>query len=148
VVLLAGFPYFVAIINLPQRFQIVNGDTPILAGVHLLPMLCLVAFGSSQFLLHETARLTFYLGSAIGGVMSSKSNLTAYTAIVVSRLILSACGLFTIASGSSPIDRAIYVYEVILEFRNGLTFSSIAMMVNLVSKSEDNGKFLYSPLKE
>jgi len=44
-VLLTGFPFFVALINLPQRFQIVNGDTPIMAGVHLLPLLCSMAFG-------------------------------------------------------------------------------------------------------
>lgn len=44
-ILLTGFPYYVAIINLPQRFQVVNGDSPIMAGVHLLPLLCAMAFG-------------------------------------------------------------------------------------------------------
>lgn len=46
-VLLTGFPYFIAIINLPQRFQIVNGDSPIMAGVHLMPLLCAMALGGS-----------------------------------------------------------------------------------------------------
>ena len=45
VVLLTGFPYFIAIIHLPYRFQLVNGDSPIGAGVKLLPMLCSTAFG-------------------------------------------------------------------------------------------------------
>lgn len=40
-----GFPFFVVIINLPLRFQIVNGDSPIMAGVHLLPMLGTSAVG-------------------------------------------------------------------------------------------------------
>lgn len=34
------------LINLPQRFQIVNGNRPIDAGVHLLPMLCSAAVGA------------------------------------------------------------------------------------------------------
>lgn len=44
-ILLTGFPYFVVVINLPQRFQVVNGDSPIMAGVHLLPLLSAMAFG-------------------------------------------------------------------------------------------------------
>lgn len=35
-----------ATINLPIRFQIVNGDTPTMAGVRLLPMLVAAAFGT------------------------------------------------------------------------------------------------------
>lgn len=44
-IFLTGFPYFIAIINLPQRFQIVNGKSPIQAGVRLLPLLCSMALG-------------------------------------------------------------------------------------------------------
>ena len=44
-VFLTGFPWFITIINLPQRFQIVNGNTPIKAGLQLLPLLCSMALG-------------------------------------------------------------------------------------------------------
>lgn len=42
---LTGFPFFTVIINLPLRFQIVNGDSPVMAGLHLVPMLGLSALG-------------------------------------------------------------------------------------------------------
>ena len=53
-IFLTGFPYFIAIINLPQRFQIVNGNSPIEAGVRLLPLLCSMALGKfeSRYCLH------------------------------------------------------------------------------------------------
>lgn len=47
-IFMTGFPYFITIINLPQRFQIVNGDTPLMAGVHLLPLLASMALGKSK----------------------------------------------------------------------------------------------------
>jgi hypothetical protein len=46
--LFVGFPFFVVIINLPLQFQIVNGDTPIMAGVHLLPLLAAAAVGKFE----------------------------------------------------------------------------------------------------
>jgi hypothetical protein len=42
---LAGFPYFIAVINLPQRFQLVNGLSPVGAGLRLMPLLSFFAFG-------------------------------------------------------------------------------------------------------
>lgn len=42
---LTGLPLFVVVINLPTRFQVVNGDGPIMSGVHLLPFLAGSAFG-------------------------------------------------------------------------------------------------------
>ena len=45
---MTGFPYLIAVINLPQRFQIVNRETPLMAGVHLLPLLCSMAFGKRE----------------------------------------------------------------------------------------------------
>ena len=47
-IFLTGYPYLVVIINLPQRFQIVNSDTPVMAGVHLLPLLCSMALGKLE----------------------------------------------------------------------------------------------------
>jgi hypothetical protein len=40
-----GFPFFVVIINLPLHFQIVNGNSPIMAGIRLIPMLGVSALG-------------------------------------------------------------------------------------------------------
>lgn len=34
-----GFPFMGVVVNLPQRYQAVNGVSPLLAGVYLLPLL-------------------------------------------------------------------------------------------------------------
>ena len=47
-----GFPFFTVIINSPLRFQIVNGESPIMAGLHLVPMLRLSAVGKIECPLH------------------------------------------------------------------------------------------------
>ena len=47
VILLMGFPLWVSVVNLPQRFQIVYRESVIMAGVHLLPLLCSVALGKA-----------------------------------------------------------------------------------------------------
>jgi hypothetical protein len=60
--------------------------------------------------------------------------------IAASCLILLGCGLLSTISDSHDIEKAIYGYEVILGFGTGLTFSSMTLMVNVVSSKEDNGK--------
>jgi hypothetical protein len=40
-----GFPFFVAVVNLPLRLQIVNGETPIGAGLRVMPFLSFNAVG-------------------------------------------------------------------------------------------------------
>ncbi|KAL8699912.1 MAG: hypothetical protein Q9201_005739 [Fulgogasparrea decipioides] len=120
-VLLTGFPYFVAIINLPQRFQVVNGDSPIMAGVHLLPLLCAMAFGSF-----------------LGGAASSKKNFTSQTLILAACLILLGCGLMSTLSGDREFYKPTYGYQLILGLGVGLTFSGGTLLTNINSKSEDN----------
>ena len=122
--LLTGFPYFVAVINLPQGFQVVNGDSPIMACVHLLPLLCGIAFGNF-----------------IGGAASSKKNLTSPTLIFATCLILIGCGLMSTLGGGREFYTPAYGYQLILGLGVGLTFSSGTLLTNLACKSEDVGKF-------
>ncbi|KAG9245408.1 major facilitator superfamily transporter [Calycina marina] len=56
---ITGFSFLVVLISLPQRFQIVNLDDTVMAGIHLPPMLISVGFGS-----------------AVGGMASVKRNNT------------------------------------------------------------------------
>lgn len=116
----SGFSYLIAIINLPQRLQIANGNTPILAGVHLLPLLCSMA-----------------LGSGLGGAVSSKRNFTSHTLIVAACLILLGCGLMSTIKETRSIDTAVYGYQFILGLGTGLTFSSVTIMTNM-SNSRSN----------
>lgn len=45
---LAGFPFFIIIIVLPLRFQLLNGNSPTMAGIHILPLLTCSAIGTYQ----------------------------------------------------------------------------------------------------
>ncbi|KAK0506855.1 hypothetical protein JMJ35_010709 [Cladonia borealis] len=119
-ILLNGFPYFVAIINLPLRFQVVNGDSPIMAGVHLLPLLNSMAFGSF-----------------VGGAASSKKNNTFPTLIIAACLVLLGCGLLSTLGGGREFYKPTYGYQVILGLGVGLTFSSVTALTNINSKSKD-----------
>lgn len=140
-VLLTGFPYFVAVINLPQRFQVVNGDSPIKAGVHLLPLL-----GSMALSKILSAAVTFswsnrILGSFIGGAASSKKNNTSPILIFATCLIFLGCGLLSTLSGGREFYKPTYGYQVLLGFGVGLTLSSSTVLTNINSKSEDLGKW-------
>jgi hypothetical protein len=56
--ILLGFPQWIAVINLPQRFQLVYNEDPIYAGVHLMPLLVSIAFGKNSALPVELLSLT------------------------------------------------------------------------------------------
>ncbi|KIN05353.1 hypothetical protein OIDMADRAFT_39623 [Oidiodendron maius Zn] len=111
---LTGGPFFVATINLPIRFQIVNGDTPTMAGVRLLPMLAAAAFGG-----------------AIGGAISSKKNLTSYQLIGAACFMLVGSGLLSTVSNGPGISPALYGYQVLLGLGIGITLSSYTLLVAL-----------------
>lgn len=139
---MTGFPYFVAVINLPQRFQVVNGDSPIMAGVHLLPLLCGMGFGETpkaMASIHLAKCVT--KGSFLGGAASSKKNLTSPTLIFASCLILLGCGLLSTLGGGREFYTPTYGYQLILGLGVGLTFSGGTLLTNLACKSEDLGKF-------
>ena len=139
-VLLTGFPYFVAIINLPQRFQVVNGDSPIMAGIHLMPLLCSMAFGKTLSAAIRSLSPNIRLGGFVGGAASSKKNFTSPTLIFATCLILLGCGLCSRLGGSREFYTPTYGYQVILGLGVGLTFSSGTLSTNLASNSGDVGR--------
>ena len=115
-----GFPFYVSIINLPQRFQLANADTPIMAGVHLLPLLCSMA-----------------LGSGLGGALSKKKNITSHTLIVAACLILLGCGLMSTLEETRTLDSAVYGYQFILGLGVGLTLSAGTLMTSTSTAPRD-----------
>ena len=102
-----GFSMYVMLIELPQRFQIVNYASPVSAGVRLLPIL-----GSSA------------LAAMIGGMASSKKNNTAATLIVAACLMALGTGLISTVDHESRVQAKLYGFEVIFGFGIGLTFST------------------------
>lgn len=116
VTLLTGFPYICFSIILPERFQMVNNQEPLMAGVRILPMLSACAFGSF-----------------LGGAISGKRNNTSYTLVGASCLQLVGVGLMTTVSGDSEKAAAQYGFQVIFGLGVGLSFSAATIMTNILA---------------
>ncbi|RDA91221.1 hypothetical protein CP533_3409 [Ophiocordyceps camponoti-saundersi (nom. inval.)] len=111
--LLTGFPYISLCIIIPERFQIVDGEKALLAGVHILPLLGACA-----------------AGSFLGGALSSKRNNTSYTLVGASCLQLVGVGLMTTMNGTQLSAAAQYGYQAIFGLGVGLSFSAATIMTN------------------
>ncbi|SZF00945.1 unnamed protein product [Blumeria hordei] len=116
---LAGFPFFIIIINIPIRYQLLNGDTPTMAGIHLLSLLALSA-----------------AGSALGGALSINKNRTCITLIMASILTCLGTGLLSTAPNSRTIEPIQFFYQALLGLGLGLSVSSITIMTGLASDLE------------
>lgn len=120
--LFTGFPLFLTLIQLPERFQIVNNTSPIGAGVRLMPLLFASAFGSS-----------------FAGFCSSRKNNTFWTLLGASSLMLIGCGLMSSVSSSASVQPSIYGYQVIFGLGIGMTFSTVIILVSLEVEFRDFG---------
>lgn len=119
--MLTGFPYVALTIVIPERLQIVNGESVLLAGVHLLPLLGACA-----------------TGSFLGGAISSKRNNTSFTLVLASCLQLLGVGLMVLVSSETTPPPSQYGFESIFGLGVGLSFSSATIMTNiLASEGED-----------
>lgn len=116
---MSGFPFFIVMINLPIRFQILNGNSPTMAGVHLMPLLALSA-----------------TGSCIGGLFSVSKNRTYYTLVFAFVLMCLGTGLLSTIPNSRVISHLQYLYQAILGLGIGLSLSSITVMTGLASNYE------------
>ncbi|KAG6041322.1 hypothetical protein E4U41_004974 [Claviceps citrina] len=116
VTLLTGFPYICFSIILPERFQMVNNQNALMAGVRILPMLSACA-----------------CGSFLGGAISSKRNNTSYTLVGASCLQLVGVGLMTTVSGDSETAIAQYGFQAIFGLGVGLSFSAATIMTNIMA---------------
>ncbi|OBT91219.1 hypothetical protein VE02_00380 [Pseudogymnoascus sp. 03VT05] len=112
--LIVGFPFFMILINLPIRFQVVNNDSSVMAGIHTLPFLGGVA-----------------LGTTLGGGIATRKNLTSHALIFATVLTCLGSGLLSTTGDGLRIPRAQYGYQVILGTGFGLAFTSITMMMAL-----------------
>ena len=111
---LSGFTYYVAVVNLPQRFQIVSRDSPIIAGLRLLPMLVFSA-----------------VGAVTGGVLSAKRNNTAFTLVAAAASQVLGYGLMTTIGDTTSVPAKLYGFQIFLGLGFGLSMSSATQMINL-----------------
>lgn len=118
--LLTGFPYISLCIIIPERFQIVDGEKALMAGVHILPLLGACAGGSF-----------------LGGALSSKRNNTSYSLVAASCLQLLGVGLMTTVTGAHTNAAAQYGYQAIFGLGVGLSFSAATIMTNMFAAEPD-----------
>ena|SRR5687767_6727629 len=121
---LAGFPFLVLIVFLPQRFQLMNGLSPVHSGVRMLPLLLLSA-----------------TGAGLGGIMSKTRNISSHVLLVSLGLQLLGLGLMTTLPTTAEFTSDIYGFEVILGLGFGLTLSCVVIVAQTEVKNDpDVGK--------
>lgn len=118
---LSGYCYLALVITLPERFQIVNGDSALMAGVHLLPMLGATA-----------------MGSIIAGAFSKKKNNTSRTLVVAACFQVIGLGLLTTFDHpASPVVPQ-FGYQTVFGLGVGLTFSSATILTKIQASGKDH----------
>lgn len=120
--LASGFPFIVSIVILPQRFQIVNGKSPVAAGVGILPLLLLSA-----------------VGSGVGGAVLSKKNLSFYVLVTSNVFQILGTGLLSSLPTSQNVPVQIYPYMAILGIGFGMSVVSMMVMARTSVAAEDQG---------
>jgi hypothetical protein len=121
--LLGGFPYFGVIFSLPLRLQVVNGKSPLLAGVSLLPMLGSIA-----------------VASALGGAINSKKVRICATLLVGSLLMLIGTATLSTLDNTVSVPAKMYGFEVFMGLGFGLMVSTVSLGAMLESETRDSSK--------
>ncbi|KAB8303027.1 hypothetical protein EYC80_004481 [Monilinia laxa] len=119
--LLLGFPYLMVIYSLPLRLQVVNGKSPLTAGLGLLPML-----GSTA------------VASFLGGMLNGTNNRVFPT--LLAGAILSVIGTSSLStlSNTEYVEMSTYGFLVFVGLGSGLTVSTVSMLSNYESSIRDH----------
>lgn len=125
---LIGFVYFVVIYSLPLRFQVVDGKSPLTAGISLLPML-----GSAA------------VATMIGGAIVSKTNRSFEVLMIGSCLMVIGAGLLTTLKDVRHTEPKTYGFLVFAGFGFGLTVSTASFLAATRSEAKDHGKYIHFP---
>lgn len=132
VTLLSGFTYYLAVVNIPEQSEIVDGVSPVTAGVRLLPMM-----------------LASAVGAIAGGAISSKRNNTAYTLITSAASQVLGYGLMTtIHASAGSVAPKIYGFQVFLGLGFGMSISSATQMTQLPAEPRWIGKSALTSLSD
>jgi hypothetical protein len=121
----AGFPFVSLVVNIPQRFQAVNGSSPTRAGISLLPLLLMTPFASG-----------------LSGYLVSNQKLRVpplYLVALGSCLQLIGVGLDSSISTNveGGIQKSQYAYEVLMGMGFGLVLSSLLTFIPLIVDKKD-----------
>jgi hypothetical protein len=109
------------LINLPQRFQAVDGATPFEAGIRLLPLL-----------------LSSPVATAIAGQLASKYKVPPFFLLLFATS-LQILGIGLSSSVKFTSGKEMYGYEVIMGFGFGMGLVSLLIFTPLVVDRADMG---------
>ena len=115
----------VIIIFLPQRFQIENSLSPVDAGVKMLALLLLSAFGAG-----------------LAGFICSKKNVSWYLLVLSNTLQVIGLGLLSSVPSSDVVLARQYGYQVILGLGFGLGLSSLVIVSRVEVDDADLGTLI------
>ncbi|KAM5346562.1 hypothetical protein ACJ41O_009567 [Fusarium nematophilum] len=116
VTMLTGFPYISLSVVIPERFQIVNRESVLMAGLHILPLLGACA-----------------IGSFLGGAVSNRRNNTSLTLLCASCLQLLGAGLMSTLTKPESNIKAQYAFQAIFGLGVGLSFSAATIMTSILA---------------
>lgn len=121
--LLNGLPFYILVINIPQRFQTVNDLSPISTGIRLL---------------------SFTLVASIGGIIANLSVASGripvlYVALFFSATTAIGTGLLTTLPTDDSLPKAVYAYEALAGLGGGATFALVILLVPYVVERRDLG---------
>lgn len=121
---LLGAPFTVAVFQIPQRSQIVNGASPLGAGIRLLPF----AFASP-------------VGSIVSAMIAGKLKVPPiYLVLIASTLqVIGFTLLSTLPTSGGFLSHAQYGYEVIAGFGVGVNISTLMLMTPFSVEKRDQG---------
>lgn len=117
--MLTGFVYYIAVVNIPQRFQIVSGISPIMSGVRLIPMLVFSG-----------------IGAVVGGLANARRNYTSYTLAVASAFQVLGYGLMTTIGQSTVVPAKQYGFQIFLGLGFGMSMAAATQMMNMQAEPE------------
>jgi hypothetical protein len=119
-----GGPWFVAIFQLPQKFQLVHGASGLRAGIQTMPF----TFAAP-------------IGSVFSSILAGKLKTPAIYMVFLSG-VLQTIGFALLASlpESSQIPARTYGFQVIAGFGCGINISTLLLMVPFVVEARDKGK--------
>lgn len=121
-----GGPWFCAIFQLPQRYQIVNSLEPLEAGLRLIPFTLAAPFGS-----------------IISAGLAKGARIPAlYFVILAALLQVIGFALLSTVPESHQISAAQYGYEIIAGFGCGINISLLLVMIPFRVQERDKGKWI------
>jgi hypothetical protein len=128
--LFLGGPWFVAVFQLPQRFQLIYGSSGTMAGVQTMPF----TFAAP-------------VGTAIASVLIGKFKVPVLFVVLLSG-ILQTIGFSLMATlpTDGNVPARIYGFQVIAGFGCGINISTLILLVPFVVQSRDKGQLNLMPV--